>query len=176
MKKLLLSLLLVLTALFANAQSRRPIDPQHPMWLIHIDAWNYPDPQQIIDLIPEDIKPYVCLNLSLSCSFNTSTGYHTKPENAVLTFKSWASVCCQNNVWFMLQHASGGHCHIKDSDLDTFEYFFSHYKNFLGWNYAEQFWGFGESGDEYSMTDESRIALFANLVPMSHKYHNHPKT
>ncbi len=170
MKKLLFTLTLIIAALSVNAQSRRPIDPQHPMWLIHVDAWNYPDPQQIIDLIPEDIKPYVCINLSLSCAYNTSTGYHQKPENAVLTFKSWASVCCQNNVWFMLQHASGGHCHIKDNDLDTFEYFFSHYKNFLGWNYAEQFWGFGEAGDEYSMTDESRIALFAKLVPMSHKY------
>lgn len=170
MKKLLLSLTLLLVCVMANAQSRRPIDPQHPMWIIHVDAWNYPDPQAIIDLIPEDIKPYVCINLSLSCAYNTSTGYHQKPENAVLTFKSWATVCCQNNVWFMCQHASGGHCHIKDDDLDTFEYFFTHYKNFLGWNYAEQFWGFGESGDEYSMTDESRIALFAKLVPMSHKY------
>ena len=170
MKKLLLSLTLLLVCIMANAQSRRPIDPQHPMWLIHVDAWNYPDPQKIIDLIPEDIKPYVCINLSLSCAFNKQTGYHQKPENAVLTFKSWATVCCQNNVWFMLQHASGGHCHIKDDDLDTFEYFFKHYKNFLGWNYAEQFWGFGENGDEYSMTDVSRIALFAKLVPMSHKY------
>ena len=170
MKRILISFLMLITALLVNAQSRRPIDPQHPLWLVHIDAWNYPDPQQIIDLIPEDIKPYVCLNLSLSCAFNTSTGYHQKPENAVLTFKSWASVCCQNNVWFTCQHASGGHCHIKDNDLDTFEYFFTHYKNFLGWNYAEQFWGFDEAGDEYSSSQESRIALFAKLVPMSHKY------
>ena len=170
MKKILTTLLLLMVVLTANAQSRRPIDPQHPMYIIHIDAWNYPDPQQIIDLIPEDIKPYVCLNLSLSCAYNTTTKYHQKPENAVLTFKSWASVCCQNNVWFMCQHASGGHCHIKDDDLDTFEYFFKHYKNFLGWNYAEQFWGFGEPNDEYSMTDVSRIQLFSKLVPMSHKY------
>ena len=170
MKKILTTLLLLMVVLSANAQSRRPIDPQHPMYIIHIDAWNYPDPQQIIDLIPEDIKPYVCLNLSLSCAYNTTTKYHQKPENAVLTFKSWASVCCQNNVWFLCQHASGGHCHIKDDDLDTFEYFFQNYKNFLGWNYAEQFWGFGESDDEYSMTEESRIQLFSKLVPMSHKY------
>ena len=170
MKKILTTLLLLMVVLTANAQSRRPIDPQHPMYIIHIDAWNYPDPQQIIDLIPEDIKPYVCLNLSLSCAYNTTTKYHQKPENAVLTFKSWASVCCQNNVWFMCQHASGGHCHIKDDDLDTLEYFFQHYKNFLGWNYAEQFWGFGEQNDEYSMTDVSRIQLFSKLVPMSHKY------
>ena len=170
MKKILTTLLLLMVVLSANAQSRRPIDPQHPMYIIHIDAWNYPDPQQIIDLIPEDIKPYVCLNLSLSCAYNTTTKYHQKPENAVLTFKSWASVCCQNNVWFLCQHASGGHCHIKDDDLDTFEYFFQNYKNFLGWNYAEQFWGFGETDDEYSMTEESRIQLFSKLVPMSHKY------
>lgn len=170
MKKYLLSIVLLFACLMASAQTRRPIDPQHPMWIIHVDAWNYPDPQAIIDLIPDDIKPYVCINLSLSCAYNTSTGYHQKPENAVLTFKSWATVCCQNNVWFMCQHASGGHCHIKDDDLDTFEYFFTHYKNFLGWNYAEQFWGFDEAGDEYSSSQTSRIALFAKLVPLSHKY------
>lgn len=157
-------------ALTSMAQTRRPIDPQHPMWLIHVDAWNYADPQKIIDLIPADIKPYVCLNLSLSCSYDTTTGYHKKPENAVLTFKSWATVCCQNNVWFTLQHASGGQRHISDDDLDTFEYFFKHYKNFLGWNYAEQFWGFVDEANDYASTEEERLALFANLVPMSHKY------
>jgi len=47
------------------AQQRRPIDSQHPLWLIHIDVWNSADPQKIIDLIPNDIKPYVCMNLSM---------------------------------------------------------------------------------------------------------------
>ena len=39
------------------AQQRRPIDSRHPMWLVHIDVWNRADPQKIIDLIPDDIKP-----------------------------------------------------------------------------------------------------------------------
>ncbi|MDE5871163.1 MAG: glycosyl hydrolase family 98, partial [Muribaculaceae bacterium] len=85
-------------------------------------------------------------------------------------YKSWASVCQHNGMWFTCQPASGGHTHIQDDDLETFEYFFKTYPNFLGWNYAEQFWGFDEAGDKSSSTQESRIALFAKLVEMSHKY------
>ena len=73
-------------------------------------------------------------------------------------------------MWFTCQPASGGHTHIQDDDLETFEYFFKNYPNFLGWNYAEQFWGFDEAGDKSSSTQQSRIALFAKLVEMSHKY------
>ena len=152
------------------AQQRRPIDSQHPLWLIHIDVWNSADPQKIIDLIPDDIKPYVCMNLSLSCQFDTKTGMYRMPRNAVRTYKSWATVCQLNNMWFCCQPASGGHTHIQDNDLETFEYFFKTFPNFLGWNYAEQFWAFGDAGDLSSMTKSSRWNLFANLVEMSHKY------
>lgn len=79
-------------------------------------------------------------------------------------------VCQHNGMWFTCQPASGGHTHIQDTDLDTFEYFFKTYPNFLGWNYAEQFWGFDEQGDKSSSTQTSRIALFAKLVEMSHRY------
>ena len=154
----------------AGAQLRRTIDAKHPMWLIHIDVWNAADPQKIIDLIPEDIKPYVVLNLSLSCQYDTQQEVYKMPQNAVLTYKSWASICCLNNMWFTCQPASGGHTHIQDDDLDTFEYFFINYKNFLGWNYAEQFWGFDEPGDKSSSTQASRWALFAKLVNMAHEY------
>ena len=34
---------------------RRPISPEQPAWFVHIDSWNYADPQKIIDLIPADI-------------------------------------------------------------------------------------------------------------------------
>lgn len=153
-----------------DAQQRRPIDSKHPMWLVHIDVWNSADPQKIIDLIPDDIKPYVCLNLSLSCSYDVAKGVHTRPQNAVLTYKSWASVCQANNMWFTCQPASGGHTHILDDDLETFEYFFKHYPNFLGWNFAEQFWGFDAPGDKYSSKMDERIALFSQLVEMSHRY------
>lgn len=174
MKKLFTLLLIVFhCSLFfssAAAQERRPIDNKHPLWLVHIDVWNSADPQKIIDLIPADIKPYVCMNLSLSCQYDTLTNMYRMPRNAVRTYKSWASVCQQNGMWFTCQPASGGHTHIQDNDLETFEYFFKTYPNFLGWNYAEQFWAFGDAGDESSMTKSSRWNLFANLVEMSHKY------
>lgn len=171
MKRLLLYLLIVICSFnLISAQQRRPIDNEHPIWMIHIDVWNSADPQKIIDLIPEDIRPFVCMNLSLSCQFDTATGMYRMPRNAVRTYKSWASVCQQNGMWFSCQPASGGHTHIQDNDLETFEYFFKTYPNFLGWNYAEQFWAFGDAGDMSSMTAASRWALFANLVEMSHRY------
>lgn len=169
-KYLLLSLIVLLTASLASAQQRRPVDSQHPMWLVHVDVWNQADPQKIIDLIPDDIKPFVVLNLSLSCAYDTKLNIHQRPQNAIPTYKSWASVCQMNNMWFTLQPASGGHTHIHDNDLETFEYFFKKYPNFLGWNFAEQFWGFNEPGDLFSASDVDRIQLFAELIPMHHKY------
>ena len=70
-------LLLVVHAVQMDAHAaplRRPISPQQPMWLIHIDTWNYADPQKIIDLIPPDIRPFVVMNISLSISHDTATG------------------------------------------------------------------------------------------------------
>ncbi len=164
------ALLLAIFTTTANAQQRRPVDSQHPMWLVHVDVWNQADPQKIIDLIPADIKPYVVMNLSLSCGYDKDLDLHQRPQNAIRTYKSWATVCQMNNMWFTLQPASGGHTHIHENDLETFEYFFKKYPNFLGWNYAEQFWGFGDPGDKYSSSEVDRIALFAKLVPMHHKY------
>ncbi len=174
MKKLfafvLTTMMLLMASLNMSAQERRPVDSQHPLWLVHIDVWNSADPQKIIDLIPDDIKPYVCMNLSLSCQYDKDLDMYRMPRFAVRTYKSWASVCQANGMWFTCQPASGGHTHIQDDDLETFEYFFKAYPNFLGWNYAEQFWGFDEANDESSSTQASRIALFAKLVPMHHKY------
>ena len=81
-----------LATVTASAQERRPIDEKHPMWLIHVDIWNQADPQKIIDLIPDDIKPFVCLNLSLSCSYDKEKDVYMRPQNGVRTFKSWATV------------------------------------------------------------------------------------
>lgn len=163
-------LLLLTTAVTATAQQRRPIDSQHPLWFIHVDVWYKADPQKIIDLIPEEVRPYVCLNLSLSCQYDKDLNVYKMPQYAFQTYKSWGTVCQQNGMWFSCQPASGGHTHIQDDDLVTFEYFFKRFPNFLGWNYAEQFWGFDEAGDMSSSTQPSRWALFANLVEMSHKY------
>jgi hypothetical protein len=171
LKKLILLIVSVFVVINLEAQQRRPIDSRHPLWLVHIDIWNQADPQKIIDLIPEDIRPYVCMNLSLSCSYDTKKNVFMRPQNAILTYKSWASVCQKNGLWFTCQPASGGHTHIPDNQLDTFEYFFKNYPNFLGWNYAEQFWGFDEGyKDRSSSSQEERLALFANLIEMSHRY------
>lgn len=166
----LLLFLLSFGSVESYAQQRRPIDSKHPAWLVHVDVWNQADPQKIINLIPDDIKPYVILNLSLSCAYDTKLNIHQRPQNAIRTYKSWATICQQNNMWFTLQPASGGHTHIHENDLETFEYFFKKFPNFLGWNYAEQFWGFDEPGDLFSSSQAARIALFAKLVPMHHKY------
>ena len=168
--KLMLAVLLLGATLAVSAQERRPVDSQHPLWLVHVDVWNKADPQKIIDLIPEDVRPYVCMNLSLSCQYDTEKNVYKMPQNAVKTYKSWGTVCQQNGMWFTCQPASGGHTHIQDNDLETFEYFFKAFPNFLGWNYAEQFWGFDEANDKSSSPQASRIALFAKLVPMHHKY------
>lgn len=170
MKKILTFAFAFIVTMTVIAQSRRPIDNHHPMWMIHIDVWNNADPQKIIDLVPKDILPFVCFNLSLSCQFDKEKDIYKMPENGVMTFDSWATVCCQNNVWFTCQPASGGHTHIMDSDLETLERFFKDYKNFLGWNYCEQFWGFDEAGDRSSSTQEDRVAMFAKLVRISHNY------
>lgn len=172
MKRILLLALIFMTCLrmFAEQPQRRPVDSQHPMWLIHVDVWNKADPQKIIDLIPADIKPYVVMNLSLSCGYDTQRKVYKMPQNAMKTYKSWATICQHNGMWFTCQPASGGHTHIKDDDLETFEYMFKTFPNFLGWNFAEQFWGFDEPNDESSSTQTARIALFAKLVKMSHEY------
>ena len=153
----------------AEAQQRRPIDNEHPLWMIHIDVWNAADPQKIIDLVPDDIKPWVCMNLSLSCQYDKENNVYKMPRSAVRTYKSWASVCQQNNMWFTCQPASGGRTHLQTTDLETFEYFFKRYPNFLGWNFAEQFWGFDDA-DLGSVKQIDQIALFAELVKMSHEY------
>ena len=172
MKRILLCLSLILSSLtIAVGQQRRPIDNEHPLWLIHIDVWNAADPQKIIDLVPEDVRPYVCMNLSLSCQYDKEKNIYKMPQNAMRTYRSWASVCQANGMWFTCQPASGGHTHLQDSDLESFEYMFRRYPNFLGWNFAEQFWGFDEhASDKSSSAQTSRWALFAKLVEMSHEY------
>ena len=37
----------------ADVPLRRPISPERPMLLVHIDTWNYPDPERIIEMVPQ---------------------------------------------------------------------------------------------------------------------------
>ena len=118
----------------ADVPLRRPISPERPMLLVHIDTWNYPDPERIIEMVPEDILPYVVFNISLSASDNVcADGYAVAG--------SWLKACAQKRAWAIVQCASGGHSRFSDHDLSVYEDYFRKYPNFLGWNFAEQFWG-----------------------------------
>lgn len=144
----------------ADAPLRRPISPERPMLLVHIDTWNYPDPERIIEMVPEDILPYVVFNISLSASDNVcADGYAVAG--------SWLKACAQKRAWAMVQCASGGHSRFSDHDLSVYEDYFRQYPNFLGWNFAEQFWGFGEDGTPSFL---ERLSLFGDILKICHRY------
>ena len=146
---------------------RRPVDVEHPMFIVHIDTWNYPDPQKIIDLVPEDLRPWCVFNISLSISHDEQTGVFNLVRNGYETARSWVSTCAQNRVWCMVQPASGGFSHLPDGDMTLYETFFRDFPNFLGFNYCEQFWGFN---DRFSVTVTQRLAHFAQLMDLAVRY------
>ena len=166
---LILFLTMCQTNLFSQAKvpMRRPISPEQPMWLMHIDTWNWPDPQKVIDLIPKDIRPYVVMNISLSISHDTNTGQFNIVTYGYETARSWLRACAENGMWATVQCASGGFSHFSETDLSVYEEFYREYPNFIGWNYAEQFWGFD---DRFSCTFPERIAHFVDLMKLSDKY------
>lgn len=166
-KTILIFCTLLLTLVLNATELRRPVDANHPMWLIHIDTWNYPDPQRIIDLIPEDIRPYCVFNISLSISHDENTGVFNIVRNGYEAAKSWVRTCAENRVWCTVQPASGAFCHFPDNDMTIFEEFFKDYPNFLGFNYAEQFWGFN---DKFSVTVPTRFQHFSKLMELTNKY------
>lgn len=153
-----------------NATLRRLISPQQPMWFVHIDTWNYPDPQQIIDLIPPDIRPYVVMNISLSISHTPTNGQFQVAEYGYEIAKSWMRVCAQNRMWAMIQQSSGGFHQFSEFDLSVYEEFYRDYPNLLGFNYAEQFWGYDHPTDPLSAAWTDRINHFADLLKLSSKY------
>lgn len=165
-----------LTAKTADAaQMRRPISPEMPVMMIHADVWNSADPQKIIDLIPEDIRPYVVLNLSLS--INHKDGKFITSEYGYSIAKSWLRTAAENRIWATIQPSSGGFTHFPDypinADLDTTLYgeFFRDYPNFIGINYAEQFWGYDQKATDPMSPDwVDRVAHWANLVKFANKY------
>lgn len=178
-RELFLVLLVMVVALMsdhanASAPLRRPVTPQQPMWLIHIDTWNYPDPQKIIDLVPADIRPYVVMNISLSISHNQTTSQFQVAEYGYETAKSWLRVCAENRMWVMIQPSSGGFSQFSDFDLSVYHEFFRDYPNFIGFNYAEQFWGYDQADDNppdpLSANWVDRINHFADLLQVCNQY------
>ncbi len=167
-------ILLSFFSIYVNAQTenhlRRPITPDQPMWLIHIDTWNYADPQKIIDLIPEDIRPFIVMNISLSISHNVETSQFQVAEYGYEIAKSWLRTCAQNQMWAMVQPSSGGYSHFSDFDLSVYEEFYRDYPNMIGFNYCEQFWGYDDPSDPLSPRWPDRIEHFANLLELSNHY------
>ncbi|XDF34892.1 glycoside hydrolase family 98 domain-containing protein [Paracidovorax avenae] len=162
----------------AGGSLRRPVSPQQPMFLVHVDTWNSADPQKIIDLIPQDIRPYTVLVLSLSILHDDKTSTPgqcrwRQVENGIETARSWIKVAADNRMWAMVQPSSGGFTHFPDydgsTDLESTVYgeFFRDYPNFLGFNYAEQFWGFDET---CSPSADKRWEHWANLLRLTNKY------
>lgn len=142
------------------------------MWQVHIDTWNYADPQKIIDLIPPDIRPFVVMNISLSISHDSPPD---PPRFRVAEYgyeiaKSWLRVCAENRMWVIVQPSSGGFSQFPDGDMKIFEEFYREYPNFIGFNYCEQFWGFNDTSDPLSADWTGRVAHWAQLLDLSARY------
>lgn len=158
----------------ASSNFRRPINNESPVWIVHIDSWNYPDPEKIIDLVPEDILPYVVFNISLSINWSSTEHRWLMIQDGLECARSWMKACADRGVWTMIQPSSGGQCHFPDYsadyDLDNtiFGEFFRDYPNFIGYNYCEQFWGF--ASQDFPVTFQQRYDHFAALLKLCNKY------
>ncbi len=165
---------LLLVALGAEARAgaplRRPVSPQQPMWLVHIDTWNYADPQKIIALIPADIRPFVVMNISLSISHDETTSQFQVAEYGYEVAKSWLRACAENQMWAMVQPSSGGYSQFSDFNLSVYEEFYRDFPNMIGFNYAEQFWGYDSPTDPLSARWADRINHFARLLELSNRH------
>ena len=175
MRKLILqTVMFVFIPCVAYAQSdtplRRPVSPEQPMWLIHIDTWNYADPQKIIDLVPKDIRPFVVMNIALSISHDEATSRFRIAEYGYEIAKSWLRTCAENRMWAMVQPSSGGYSQFSDFDMSVYEEFYRDYPNMIGFNYCEQFWGYDSPTDPLSALWSDRIAHFADLLELSDRY------
>lgn len=159
---------LILSGTSRAAEMRRPLSTECPMYIFHIDTWNAADPQKIIDLIPEDMRPYTVFNISLSVTASvTKDGFRTA--------ESWLRTCAENRVWALIQPASGGHSWFSDYDLEVYRYFYENYPNIIGFNYCEQFWGFNDADGLHpfgskSPTITDRMNHFANLLDLADEY------
>lgn len=170
LRRLILCLIVIASMPLSAAEHRRPISPNQPMWLIHIDTWNYPDPQKIIDLIPTDVRPFVVMNISVSINHNPATGQFLVAEYGHETARSWLRTCAENQMWAMVQQSSGAFQHFPESDLSVYEELYREFPNLIGFNYAEQFWGFDDPNDPLSPRWIDRMAHLAALLKLSNEY------
>jgi hypothetical protein len=121
-------------------------------------------------LIPQDIRPYVVMNIALSISHDED-GRFKVAEYGYEIAKSWLRTCAENRMWAMVQCSSGGYSQFSDFDLSVYEEFFRDYPNFIGFNYCEQSWGFDDAAtDPLSAYWTDRIAHFAGLLKLCDRY------
>lgn len=169
----LLTLLLLSPAFMPKtgeaAAMRRPISSEQPMWIFHIDVWNYPDPAKVIDLIPDDLRPFVVFNISLSTNDDV-----TSNPDAERLIESWLRTCAAKRVWCMIQPSAGAHNRLQelsdaeyDSGESVYERLLCDYPNLIGFGFAEQFWDFGK--DDLPLWSE-RLQTLYNILRLCHKY------
>ena len=158
----------------AAAEMHRPCNADNPMWIVHIETWNHADPQRIIELIPEDVRPYVVFNISMSIYWDHDNHRWGMVQDGYELAKSWLKTCADEGVWCMVQPSSGGQCHFPDYPADydlentLFGEFFRDYPNFIGFNYCEQFWGFEQ--EDFPITCPDRYRHFAALLKLCDRY------
>lgn len=156
------------SAAFAQTPLRRVVSPEQPMWLVHIDTWNYPDPQKIIDLVPMDIRPYVVMNISLSMTHDADNRY-VRSEYPYEIAKSWLRTCAENRMWAIVQPASGAYGVLPDNDMTIYEEFYRDYPNLIGFSYSEQSWGYGDDSP-LATNWPNRMAHLTKLLELGNKY------
>ena len=107
----------------ADVPLRRPISPERPLWIVHIDTWNTPDPERIIEMVPEDIRPYVVFSLSLSATDATC-------HDGFAVCDSWLKACAQSACGLWYSVPVGDTAVFSDHDLSVYEDYFRKYPNF----------------------------------------------
>lgn len=165
---ILTAVLMLHLGLFAQGEAqlvRRQISTDAPAWIVHIDCWNYPDPEKIIDLIDEDLRPFAIFSIALSSNDNLS-------PNGPAIIDSWIKTCAAKGVWCMIQPSSGAHNRLPEitatgEGREAYEQYYRDYPNFLGFSFAEQFWDFGQNG---CPTWEERQQTIIALLEMAHRY------
>lgn len=136
----------------SGAELRRPVGPQRPMWLVHVSALDGESVTQTLDGLPEDVKPYVVLNLAMSAN----------SDPALLD--RMMGQCRDRGVWVMIQPSSGYGHYLDAADIAVYEDYYRKYPNLVGYNFCEQVWGF--TADTFT----ERLELYCKLLEIGAKH------
>ena len=156
MKRLPIVLIVVLVLVCGSrawgVDIRRPVDPLHPMWLVHVTSLDDEDVAQTVDGLPDDVKPYVVLNLAMN----------HKADPGLLDH--YLGQCRDKGVWVMIQPSSGVQHYLDSVNISRYEDYYRKYPNLVGYNFCEQAWGFDDE------TFARRCELYCKLLEIGSKY------